>query len=203
MKQLVSFSFRLVISLFLLAALPADFAHAEVVSGFLRNSPMNDLSLVVRGSREPLRITGSIGLMTSLRKLRDGNYITGSGTIRLSEKTVQLDTVHSVGLQELLGSWRSSRWEIFEFKDYTRLNLYLQTAENRDAIALARTHSLNYVVVPEKEDRYSIFISDNSARLMAGTLHLNEKDRTATLTVYDDKTLKVSEKISLSPLSVK
>jgi hypothetical protein len=192
----------LVVAAFAMTLAPNS-AHAEVVSGFLRNSPTGDLSLIVRGSRDPLKITAPANLLNSLRKLRDGNIITGSGTIKLSEKIVQIDAVHSVGLQELLGSWRSSRWEIFEFKDYTRLNLYLQTAENRDAVALAQTHALNYVVVPEREGRYSIFISDNTARLMAGTLQLNEKDRTATLTVYDDKTLKVSEKISLSPLSVK
>jgi hypothetical protein len=174
---------------------------AQTIVGFLKNqSDSEDLKLIVKESKEPLKIFAQPYLISSLRSLRDGNLIVASGLMDLTMHAVRIDAIQTLGLQELIGTWQSSRWEIFEFRDFSRLNLYMPMEKDNGSISMSRSHSLAYAVTPESGDRYSIFISDQK-KMMVGTLRMYDKK--LELTVYDSDSGNVAENISLSPISLK
>jgi hypothetical protein len=116
----------------------------------------------------------------------------------ISEKHFTIDSIDQVGLTQLLGTWRSSRWEIFEFQDFSQLNLYMPEMQNQGNISLAKTHSLKYIVTPDAENRFAIFMNDDRDVRM-GFIELGPNQ--VTLTINDFYTGQVSENISLSPLN--
>jgi hypothetical protein len=174
---------------------------SQTIVGFLKNqSATEDLRLIVKESKEPLKILAQPYLLSSLRSLRDGNLIVASGRMDLATQAVRIDAIQTLGLQELIGTWQSSRWEIFEFRDFSRLNLYMPMEKDNGSIGISHSHSLAYTITPESGDRYSIFISDQK-KIMLGTLRLHEKK--LELAVYDSDSGKIAENISLSPIFLK
>ena len=188
------------VALLSLTILAGSAAVASTISGTIRNdgqingqpSPI----YLVTGGQTAFQIDSKASVLELVRRLRTGDQITAQGTISTDGKKLVIDSVDRVGLQELLGTWRSSRWEIFEFRDFTSLNLYVPTVDEGSA-SLVRTHSLKYVITPEQSNRFSIFMSDN-LNVRMGFLEVGSSK--LTLTVTDPKTGQVSENISLSPI---
>jgi hypothetical protein len=117
-----------------------------------------------------------------------------------ADGTVRLDAIESLGLRELLGSWRTDRWEVYEFRDFSRMNLYVPTqSSSGQRIPLSKAREYNYVLAPEQGARYSIFLSDDRS-VTVGSIEV--KENKINFTVYDSKTGEISENISLSPLSL-
>jgi len=179
---------------------PAVAAGPKSVRGFVHTEPSGELYLTVRTSSVPLKIVPvGLTLLGDLSKLRDGDFIIGSGTLNANEKTVLLEAIESVGLQEVLGIWRADNWDVFEFRDFSRLNLYRPTADPGRAIRLAKIHELSYVLAPERGDSYSIFLSDDRS-VQVGTLKV--RDKNILLSVFDTSG-RIMSNISLSPLSLR
>jgi hypothetical protein len=171
-------------------------ANAITISGTIRNDGDRSPIYIATGSQTSFQADAKSDILALLHRLRTGDQITAQGSISSDGKKLVIDSVDRVGLQELLGAWRSSRWEIFEFRDFTSLNLYVPTVVDEGSASLVRTHSLKYVITPEQNDRYSIFMSDNM-NVRMGFLEVTANK--LTLTVTDPKTGQVSENISLSP----
>lgn len=179
---------------------PAIAATPKSVRGFVHTEPSGELYLTMRTSSVPLKIVPvGLILLGDLSKLRDGDFIIGSGTLNASEKTVLLEAIESVGLQEILGIWRADNRDVFEFRDFNRLNLYRPTANPSHMISLAKIHELSYVLAPERGDSYSIFLSDDRS-VQVGTLKV--RDKNILLSVFDTSGRIISN-ISLSPLSLR
>jgi hypothetical protein len=186
----------------------------DIIRGQIINEGgVSDLQLKTE-TLDVYKISGSQTLTARLRKLKNGDFIVATGVLYASEyaagpqpeqKTAFLDSIQTVGLQELLGLWRSSRWEVFEFQDFSRLNLYLTHSDGQSDPSFSRTHELSYAITLENSADYSIFISDNLKKVMAGSLHMSGAGETEslTLTLFDPATGQVAEKISLSPLMLK
>ena len=142
----------------------------DIIRGQIINEGgISDLRLKTE-TLEVYKVSGSQTLIARLRKLKTGDFIVATGTVS-SDKIVTLDSIQTVGLQELLGLWRSSRWEVFEFQDFSRLNLYLTHSDGQSDLSFSRTHELSYAITLENSADYSIFISDNLKKVMAGSLH--------------------------------
>ena len=202
-------SIKQILGIFFFALFSSAFAYAagpntcQVIRGqMINDGPFFDLRLKT-DALEVYKINGHPSLMANLRKLKTGDFIVATGD--LTATTANLDSLQTVGLQELLGLWRSSRWELFEFQDFSRLNLYLTRGDTQSDFSFSRIHELAYAVTPENNSDYSIFISDNLKKVMAGSLHISGTgaDEILTLTLLDPATGQVAEKISLSPLVLK
>jgi hypothetical protein len=161
----------------------------------------NDLYLVSKSWPQPLKIVVSTPtLNVDLGNLKDGDFLVARGLASPSEGTVRVDAIESLGLRELLGSWRTDRWEVYEFRDFNRMNLYVPTrANNGQRVPLSMAREFNYVLAPEQGARYSIFLSDDRT-VTVGTIEVQENK--INFIVYDSKTGEVSQNISLSPLSL-
>lgn len=175
----------------------AGSANAASVTGTIVNDGKNPLQLRIKDLAEPIAVEAQLTLLAYLCRFRTGDWVSVQGTISADKKKIKIDMVDRVGLQELLGAWRSSRWEIFEFADYDRLNLYIPKSGGSGSISISRLRSLKYVVTPDQNNRYSIFISDDSDVKM-GFLQIGDNQLTLTLT--DSKTGRETENISLSPI---
>lgn len=182
----------------LVSIFSASTSHAETFSGYLRNNgPSQPLEITLLESSRVFRIEAAPVLTENLRRLQTGDILTAQGKISLDGMKLKLESIDRVGLQKLLGAWKSTRWEIFEFSDFTNLNLYVPTFEDSGSIALSQIRSLKYVVTPENVDRFTIFMSDTHDVRM-GFIEVGKNQ--LTLSVTDFYTGLVTENILLSPL---
>ena len=174
----------------------ADASDARQIIGHLRNKgPAQELQLSFQGGTYTIKARPA--LITILRYLKDGNYITATGTVYPEQKAVVLDSVESLGLKELLGSWRANtRLEIFTFENFNSMAISYISFPNSGPIELNKSVKLSYVVTPEDRNRYSIYMTDQRS-VMLGSLRIG--DRQMTLEVFDNDTGRVSDNISLSP----
>lgn len=186
----------IVLTVCLLIGFAPTFAHAITVRGLI-DTASGTLSLVTK--YDVIYTVDSLNpnIKYDLARLRQGDFLVARGNVDELTKTVTIEAIESLGLRELIGTWSSSRLEVYEFQDFTRLNLYVPN-QARDSIEIAGKY--NYAVAPDHGDRYSIFLSDNRSVLVGSFEFKNQR---LQLTVLDPKTGRVSQNISLSPLTVK
>ena len=213
---------RILLTIFAFVTCLFEVAHADNIVGSLKHavSPRTGFQLEVHlGQGAPsgpgpsqmsnqasnetklLEITAPDQVMVTLKQLRDGSLIVGTGQIFADQNRVQLDQVQSVVLKELLVTWQSSQWEVFEFKSFNKLKRYLPVDSDNGDFRLKYVETFDYALAPDHFDTFSIFITDNQHRMMVGTLHLQEQS--LLITVYNSQTGQECEKISLSPLLLK
>lgn len=163
----------------------------------------------------PLRIEARGHVQETLSTLASGSYVVGRGEIAPDQKSVRIDAVQTIGLREVLGVWKSSQNEVFEFRSFNRLFRY-RSVQRDGATHLQLQQKFEYALTPDAGQAYSIFITDNQKRIFFGTLRVDgtiEADsapqspsspsRILLLTMYDSQTGTESQKFSLSPLLVK
>ena len=204
MRKVSIFSLLVCIVLGLFATVSPSIAHADNIIGYLvapKSVIEKGLRIRLKDQAEPLRIQTSDSILETLKNLRLGSLIVGTGQVDPLKKFVQLDAIQTVGLKELIGTWQSSRWEVFEFRDFNKLMRYLPMENEGGDFRLTYVEIFDYAVAPDRNDLYSIFITDNLKRMMVGTLQF--KEGSLLLTVYDSQTGLESQKISLSPLFLK
>lgn len=175
-------------------------AQASSVRGYIEvNAQSGELYLAIDEGQAPRRIVGRENVLTELSNLRTGDFLVARGEIEALDYVVRIDTIESVGLKELIGPWSSVNFEVYEFEDFSRLNLYAPTKDD-SGVTLSKTAEFKYVLAPDQGSRYSIFLSDNRS-VAVGTLEF--KAQKVKLSVIDPKTGRASQNISLSPLPVK
>jgi hypothetical protein len=182
-----------------LAFVAAESAQAQSIRGFIRTDSDGVVYLDVSANEPPYRIEASPQTERDIRNLKLGDFLVARGSLDKTESVAHVDVIETVGLRGLIGPWQSRSKKVYEFQDFSRLNLY---RELRDAtgVTLSKFKQLNYSVAPEAGGRYSIFMSDNRSVQIG---FLDFQARGIQLTVIDPKTGRVSENISLSPLPVK
>ncbi len=185
----------------LVASIPSA---AEAVNGSIQGiiSVRGDqVYLRVRQFREPLPVHGMTpNLAVDLQKMRDGDFLTGHGQILTSRKMVALESIDTVGLKQILGIWRTVHWDVFEFRDFSRVVLYAPNPGNRaDRITprLAPTRQMNYTLAPSSGDNWSIFMADKDG-IQLGELQFGA--RSMNMTLYDSATGRVNQKFELAPI---
>lgn len=179
-----------------------NISQAAIIRGHLKADEKNEtLHLVTAQSQTPLRIVSrGSGIHQALKSLRDGDFITARGQHFQKEGAVIIDAIESVGLRELLGIWTTAQWQIFEFRDFNRLNLYMDLQKWPGLLNINESRAMDYFLAPASGNRYSIFMSDDQS-VLVGTLEVTT-DR-IDLTLFDSRTGRPSENISLSPLILK
>ena len=161
---------------------------------------------------KPLSISTSLAIRTSLLDLKSGDFVVVSG--ELADKNldgiydeVVVDAIESVGLNQLIGSWRSSKWDVVRFEDFNSLSLYRPKFSGPQTVGtradLAKLKDLSYTLAPERGSSYSIFLAEkNSLSIPAPVYvgHLEVRADSLKLEIFDPKTGSSSEVLSLSPV---
>jgi opacity protein-like surface antigen len=183
----------------LLLVFSAAQASAQSIRGFIRTTPSGVVTLQFSFVQPPYRLVGTRpSVDKELHHLKEGDFLVARGDLDEMEETASIDSIESVGLQELIGPWQSGGSKIYEFEDFSRLNLY-KAQRDPQGVVLSRLKQMNYTVAPESGGRYSIFMSDNDS-VEIGFLDFDYDG--VELTMIDPKTGRVSENIKLSPIPV-
>lgn len=176
----------------------ASASQAEPIIGKLRNhGPERALELVLVKSSRIVTVEARPEIESYLRHLTTGDSISANGRVSNDGTRAFIESLDRVGMQELLGAWRSTSREIFEFQTYDKLNVYIPTVTYDGAVSLAQTRSLKYVLTPEKDNRFSIFMTDQKGVVRLAFIRIENRKLEMTLTDFD--TGQPKEKISLSP----
>lgn len=184
----------------------SSYYQTEHVSGIViteGHTDSGDVWLVSKRSPEPLKVVAHPSILSDLRKLSSGDFVVGRGTIQVQQKTARLESIETLGLRQLLGSWKSSRWEVYEFRDFNRMTLYIPAVRNYSlaiAVPLKKAQEFSYFLAPEQDNRYSIFLMAEDKTITTGSIEV--QDGRIQLSVIDSQTGEIRENISLSPLSV-
>jgi hypothetical protein len=189
---------------------------------------------VPRSLAREFPVSASIAIRTSLLDLKTDDFVVVSGSMvdadhdGLSEE-IRVDAIESVGLKSLLGTWRSNKWEVVRFEDFTRMSLYRPKFRRTPSLPLSmefhlgplsrnpvaslkrlgfsKLKDLNYTLAPERGSSYSIFLVEKRqgigpAPVFVGRLKIETNDGKPglQLEIYDPKTGYASEVLSLSPV---
>lgn len=182
-----------------LSLLASGTASAETIRGFIRTDANGVAHLDVSVNEPPYRIEASPQSERDIGKLKLGDFLVARGSLDKATNVAHVDVIETVGLRGLIGPWQSGSKKVYEFEDFSRLNLYREFRDST-GVTLSKFKQMNYSVSPEAGGRYSIFMSDNRSIKIG---FLDFEARGIKLTVIDPKTGRVSENISLSPLPVK
>lgn len=194
---------------------PLTVAHAGTIRGFLvvqpdavRIRPLSNSSI-----RPPaLPVEADLNTLGSLLSLRSGDFVVATGDMidrdgRPGAEAVLIQGIESVGLQNLIGSWRTARWDVIRFEDFSRASLYSHT-QRRDThtssvrpTGLAKLKELRYTLAPERANGYSIFLVESGSRtpgpVYVGRLELSAPGHAAKqeikLDILDPSSGQVSE----------
>lgn len=167
-------------------------SHADALRGFIQKHQL----LLQRedGTQTLVKAVGSTSSVQSdLDMLKNGDYVVARGTVDGSQATI--DAIESLGLQALVGLWSSPKREVYEFQDFSRLNLYLPDATCSQVV---KAGEFQYSVTPDQGTRYAIFVT-GAESVTVGSLEF--KKNRLVLNVIDPKTGLTSADIVLSPLA--
>lgn len=128
-----------------------------------------------------------------LLHLQTGDKIMGDGEILWPQKTINLNSISSVGLKSLLGFWKTNSWDIFEFENFQVLNLYL----SKNLLDQSR---YRYSLSPTKQGTYSILLVNQSS-IDIGRLTLEEDQKQLRIEIIDQETGQAERIMTLSPLN--
>lgn len=134
-----------------------------------------------------------------LAKLDSGDTLLGSGYINEDNSTLQLSSVHFVGLSKMLGVWRLKTTNaLFEFINFSTMTVYQQQDADQE---IRKNHgnyqpikSYQYSVAPNTAEKWSILISDESS---VNTGRLEVTNTTIEINLIDPQTGQVVNTLTL------
>ncbi|MCC7405378.1 MAG: hypothetical protein IT288_13350 [Bdellovibrionales bacterium] len=144
--------------------------------------------------KEYLVYTRNTHVMNDLRALEAGDYLSAKGLFNYNNSQVEITAIEFVGLKKLLGLWRTGKWEIFDFKNFSNLDLY-QPARTR-TLNTVELRNLRYTVAPLNGPTWSIYIVDSNS-VDVGSL--NVTGNSIQIQLFDPDTGAVARTINLTP----
>lgn len=175
---------------------PPAQAAAESIQGVI--AIRGDQAYIrLRQMREPLPLHGKTqDLVVNLKKMRDGDFVVGRGEILTDRNIVSLHSIDTVGLRQILGTWRASNQNVFEFRDFNHVILYDRISESA-TLRPGPVRQMSYTLAPSTGENWSIFMADNKG------IHIGELrfgPRLMRMTLYDSDTGRVSHQLDLAPI---
>lgn len=189
-KTLSSLTLILALSTFAFAA------KADSIRGFVQKQSGLRQLFVQRedGSQVLVKVVGSSpSVQNDINMLKSGDYLVARGS--LTKFTATVDSIESLGLQALVGVWATPKAEVYEFQDFTRLNLYIP---NEARSRIVKAGEFQYSIAPDQGTRYQFFLSRSGA-VTVGSLQFRKSH--LVLNVIDPSTGQSSADIVLSPLA--
>ncbi|MCB0385884.1 MAG: hypothetical protein KDD43_10870 [Bdellovibrionales bacterium] len=185
--------FQVFCTLILISAAPLVVASVSVEGSVRRQDNVLIIQLASTG-KEYQVFTRNPHVMDDLSKLETGDYVSGKGWIYAVNGTLEMTTVEFVGLKKLLGIWRTSTWEVFDFKNFSRLDLYEPSTTK--ALNVIQLRSLRYTVAPDGGSAWSILIVDSNS-VDVGSLSVSPES--IQIDLFDPQTGDVAKTIQLKP----
>ena len=150
----------------------------------------------------PLKATNALDA-SAIRRLESGDFITGQG--QLTRNEARLETLYFVGLQRLLGLWRSREAEVFEFRTYEDLRLYWPLDPKATLGGTpVRVKTYSYNVSPSSESHWAMLLVDADSVEIARLYFKNEGEATGRIFVdlLDRNTGQIKHSFQLTQIAL-
>ncbi len=175
----------------------------------IRVSPLTGSRLVETGlaAKKGFPVETSILIRESLGSLQAGDFVVLSGQYLDRDQNGSIDSIfvngiESVGLKRLIRTWKSNKWDVMKFENFSRMILYRPDPSRS---RFQKLKEMNYTLAPSQGSEYSILMVEatlNPSRpiqpVFAGKLSV-EKDL-LKIELFDTKSGLTAEAYSLSPL---
>lgn len=165
-------------------------SNAEVIIGNIIRD-QSGMFINIKGRHESTKFTlrsSSTTNLIHLGKLETNDSIVASGSLDSVNKIAHIDIIEFVGLKKILGRWHSEG-KVFDFKNFTDLNLYKDQPPLKTAF--------RYSTTPADGNYWTLLLSDtNNKRTFLATI--NFSNPTATLKLIDSETGEISKTFLLS-----
>jgi hypothetical protein len=183
-------------ALFLSSPAFAIDVHSAPIAGVF-DVRTNHPFLHVAGSSEVVEIKPyDQVVLDDLHKLHAGDYLTGYGEYDSFHRSVNLRTIETVGLKQLLGRWTTRDGQIFDFRDFQ--TLVHQSSGNIATSTPKSIQQFSYTLAPEsKANTWSIYLADKKT-LLIGNLEFG--DKTVLINLVDPIDGRVLKHLELRPL---
>lgn len=130
-------------------------------------------------------VAGTDAAKKSLEKLNNGDIV--KGTASLIQETYVIESIDFVGLQRLLGLWKTKS-TIVNFVDFSTVQFHIPGMLN----------NYNYAISPTNmNDQWQVYFSDSSSVILGA---LTVSDQNATITLFDTETGNVTESLELKKI---
>ncbi len=175
--------------------------HASPIYGFVE---VTDHRYLLHQDAETFEIQSANSEVTkTLNRLRTGDYLAFEGYISPGQKKAVIQSMDWVGLQRLLGFWKTRDKKIIEVSSFTNMKFHQGNPTEifyRDRKSRYENNGINvnYRVAPSVGTSWSLFIS-SQGKYKLGRMLLN--DREITINLFDSETGKVTKTITLQKVS--
>jgi len=161
-------------------------AMASPIQGTVHVGVDRVLNLVINNKNFAIK-SQSVAVAQDLSRVGEGDLIVAEGYYSLASQIVYINSIDWVGLNRLLGHWRTDDWKVIEFKNYTQLYLYNTSLSNvkefSPTVTESTRHDIQYRVTPGTGNYWSLLLSGDR-HVYIGELLLF--DKTIALRIYDD-----------------
>jgi hypothetical protein len=136
----------------------------------------------------------TLDVTDSLKRLENGDFIMGNGTLDTINKKIGIESVDYVGLRKLLGPWVGAAGTLV-FKDFSTLGF---TPYFRDYKLNARHPSyqkeFRYSMSPSDGNEWALFMSDDKSTSFATVEFKNKK---VIMKIFESESGKVVRTLKL------
>jgi hypothetical protein len=140
----------------------------------------------------------SLEVTNTLQRLRTGDYLAFEGYISPAQRKAIIQSIDWVGLQRLIGYWRTSDKKLVEFSSFTNMKFH---QGNPNEIFIdhrpryeGNSLNVNYRVAPSVGTSWSFFLS-NQGNVKVGKLVLF--DRAMAISFFDNQTGRITKTVTL------
>ncbi|OQW48577.1 MAG: hypothetical protein A4S09_04045 [Proteobacteria bacterium SG_bin7] len=139
----------------------------------------------------------------TLGRLRTGDYLAFEGYISPAQRKAVIQSMDWVGLQRLLGFWKTRDKKLVEFSSFTTLKFHHGNPTEifyRDRRPRSENDliSVSYRVAPSVGASWSLFIA-NQGNYKLGRMVFNDKE--ITISFFDSETGKITKTVTLQKVS--
>ncbi len=143
--------------------------------------------------------SANIDVSSGLARLRSGDFIAFEGYISPAQRKAVIQSIDWVGLQRLLGFWKTSDRKLVEFASFTALKFH--QGKPTDVFYRPKkprynenVPTLSYRIAPSVGSTWSIFLSNQGSGKLGRLVLL---DHTMTINFFDSETGRVIKTITL------
>ena len=135
----------------------------------------------------------NLQLENLFKKLKEHDFISIEGARSSTSTTIRVDSIHYVGLHDLIGNWKGDDNYCYRFKSFTHLIIFPAQKKNcKMEIVAGREYA--YTINPTEHD-WLLLLSDNQANYVADFILKNSNS--VEMSLYDSNTGDILRTIKL------
>ena len=186
----MNLGFLLRFFIFFALSFSASFTWAENFSGSIERTERG-IFLILDSPTKMGRLvlqSSSTRTLIQIGRLNSGDFLAASGTLDSEQNIAFVNSIDYVGLKKLLGRWRSSNGQLFEFASFQDLYIYKSRP--------VATSVFRYSAAPSSGDSWTLLLSDShKKRTLIANVTFGRAN--ASLKLIDSETGAIAETLRL------